>query len=69
MAVVLSMATYGVGYIARPLGAIFFGRLGDRIGRRKVLFYTIALMGAATTLDRRPADLRIRWACLHPSCW
>jgi len=50
MAVVLSMATYGVGYIARPLGAIFFGRLGDRIGRRKVLFYTIALMGAATTL-------------------
>ncbi|KAA0098166.1 MFS transporter [Mycolicibacterium sp. P1-18] len=50
MAVVLSMATYGVGYVARPLGAIFFGRLGDRIGRRKVLFYTIALMGAATTL-------------------
>lgn len=50
MAVVLSMATYGVGYIARPLGAIFFGRLGDRIGRRKVLFYTILLMGAATTL-------------------
>jgi MHS family metabolite:H+ symporter-like MFS transporter len=50
MAVVLSMATYGVGYIARPLGAVFFGRLGDRIGRRKVLFFTIALMGAATTL-------------------
>ena len=50
MAVVLSMATYGVGYIARPLGALFFGRLGDRIGRRNVLFYTIALMGAATTL-------------------
>ncbi|OYN92986.1 MFS transporter [Enemella evansiae] len=50
MAVVLAMATYGVGYVARPLGALYFGRLGDRIGRRKVLFYTILLMGAATTL-------------------
>jgi MHS family metabolite:H+ symporter-like MFS transporter len=50
MAIILAMATYGVGYISRPLGAFYFGRLGDRIGRRKVLFYTIALMGAATTL-------------------
>ncbi len=50
MAIILAMATYGVGYVSRPVGAWFFGRLGDRIGRRKVLFYTIALMGAATTL-------------------
>lgn len=50
MAIILAMATYGVGYISRPLGAFYFGRLGDRIGRKKVLFYTIALMGAATTL-------------------
>ncbi|MGL4256499.1 MAG: MFS transporter [Microbacterium sp.] len=50
MAVVLAMATYGVGYLARPLGAWYFGRMGDKIGRRKVLFYTILLMGAATTL-------------------
>ncbi|WP_431218842.1 MFS transporter [Leifsonia xyli] len=49
MAVVLAMATYGVGYIARPLGAWYFGRMGDRVGRRKVLFYTILLMGLATT--------------------
>ncbi|MFB9619527.1 MFS transporter [Brooklawnia cerclae] len=50
MAVISSMATYGVGYLTRPLGAWYFGRLGDRIGRTKVLFYTIALMGVATTL-------------------
>jgi MHS family metabolite:H+ symporter-like MFS transporter len=50
MGVILAMATYGVGYLSRPLGAFYFGRLGDRIGRKKVLFYTIALMGAATTL-------------------
>lgn len=50
MAVVLAMATYGVGYVARPIGAVFFARIGDRIGRKQVLFYTILLMGAATTL-------------------
>lgn len=50
MAVVASMATYGVGYVARPIGAFVFARIGDRIGRKKVLFYTILLMGAATTL-------------------
>lgn len=50
MAVVLAMATYGVGYVARPVGAFVFTRIGDRVGRRKVLFYTILLMGAATTL-------------------
>ncbi|HEV7420874.1 MAG TPA: MFS transporter [Mycobacterium sp.] len=47
---IAAMATYGVGYVARLAGAIFFGRMGDRIGRRKVLFITIALMGASTTL-------------------
>ena len=50
MAVIGVMATYGVGYVARPVGAWFFGRMGDRIGRKKVLFYTIVLMGMATTL-------------------
>jgi MHS family metabolite:H+ symporter-like MFS transporter len=50
MAIILAMATYGVGYISRPLGAWYFGHLGDKIGRRKVLFYTILLMGASTTL-------------------
>ena len=50
MAVVAAMATYGVGYVARPVGAFFFARLGDKTGRTKVLFYTILLMGLSTTL-------------------
>lgn len=50
IAVVAAMATYGVGYVARPIGAWFFGRMGDRVGRTKVLVYSIALMGLSTTL-------------------
>ncbi|MBB3664243.1 MULTISPECIES: MFS transporter [Prauserella salsuginis group] len=50
LAVVAAMATYAVGYVARPVGAWYFGRLGDRVGRTKVLFITIALMGGSTTL-------------------
>lgn len=45
----LSFATYWVGYLSRPLGGIVFGSLGDRRGRRFVLVVTLALMGAATT--------------------
>jgi MHS family metabolite:H+ symporter-like MFS transporter len=47
---IAAMATYGVGYVARPVGAFFFARLGDKTGRTKVLFYTILLMGLSTTL-------------------
>lgn len=48
--IILAMATYGVGYGARLLGAFVFGRKGDKVGRKGVLFFTIALMGMATTL-------------------
>lgn len=47
---IAAMATYGVGYVARLAGAVYFGRMGDRLGRRKVLFITVALMGVSTTL-------------------
>lgn len=49
MAVIMAMGTYGAGYCTRLLGAWFFGRLGDKIGRRDVLFFTISLMGIAST--------------------
>jgi len=46
----LSFATYGVGYVARPIGALFMGHLGDRHGRKRVLVLTVLLMGTATFL-------------------
>lgn len=50
MALILAMGTYGAGYVARIIGAFFFGKMGDRIGRKKVLFITITMMGICTTL-------------------
>ncbi|MCU6365841.1 MFS transporter, partial [Enterobacter quasiroggenkampii] len=50
MALILAMGTYGAGYIARIVGAFIFGRMGDSIGRKKVLFITITMMGICTTL-------------------
>jgi MHS family metabolite:H+ symporter-like MFS transporter len=43
-------ATYAVGFFARPFGGLFFGALGDRLGRKLVLTLTIGLMGGASTL-------------------
>lgn len=50
MALILAMGTYGAGYVARIIGAFIFGRMGDSIGRKKVLFITITMMGICTTL-------------------
>lgn len=50
MALILAMGTYGAGYIARIVGAFIFGRMGDSISRKKVLFITITMMGICTTL-------------------
>ena len=49
-ALVLSFATFGIAYVARPVGAVFVGHFGDRIGRQKVLLFTLLLMGVSTFL-------------------
>ncbi len=49
-AAMASFATFGVGLAARPIGGIIFGRMGDRIGRRKVLMITIIGIGIVTGL-------------------
>ncbi|KUI29780.1 MFS transporter [Mycobacterium sp. GA-2829] len=46
----LSFATFGVGFVARPLGGIVFGHYGDRIGRKRMLVYSLLIMGVATVL-------------------
>lgn len=45
-----AMVSFGVAYVARPVGALVLGHLGDRVGRQKMLLFTIVLMGSATFL-------------------
>ncbi|MHB9799680.1 MFS transporter [Pseudomonas sp. MT3] len=49
LATLLSFVTLWSGFIARPLGGIIFGHLGDRIGRKNTLVITLIMMGIATT--------------------
>ncbi len=45
-----SVATFAVGFVARPLGGIIFGHYGDRLGRKAMLVLTLNMMGIATFL-------------------
>jgi metabolite-proton symporter len=47
-ATLLSLASYGVAFVARPLGAAIFGHFGDKMGRKSILIITLLLMGLAT---------------------
>ncbi|MBY8859674.1 MHS family MFS transporter [Nocardia sp. CA2R105] len=46
----LSFATFAVGFLMRPIGGLVFGHIGDRIGRKRTLALTMALMGVSTAL-------------------
>ncbi|TQJ34627.1 MFS transporter [Arthrobacter sp. SLBN-122] len=46
--IIASLATYAVGYVSRPVGALVLGAYGDRHGRKKVLVFAMLLMGFAT---------------------
>jgi MFS family permease len=50
VAVIASLATFGVGYVARPIGAFVLGHYGDTHGRKNVLVLCMLLMGASTFL-------------------
>lgn len=49
-AIIAAFITYAVGFIARPLGGVVFGHLGDRVGRKQTLQITIMMIGIATVL-------------------
>jgi MFS family permease len=50
LAQILSFALIGISFLFRPLGAVVAGHLGDRLGRKAMLVFTLVMMGAATAL-------------------
>jgi MFS family permease len=50
VAIIASLATYGVGYVARPIGGFVLGNYGDTHGRKNVLLICMFLMGISTML-------------------
>ncbi len=60
---VMSFATFGFAYIARPVGAVILGHFGDRVGRQRVLMFTLVMMGLSTFLiGCLPTFATIGWA-------
>src|SRR5687767_7175273 len=49
-ALLSALATFGAGFAVRPFGAVFFGRIGDLVGRKFTFLLTISIMGGATAL-------------------
>src|SRR5437762_4504812 len=47
-ALIAYLATFAVGFVVRPFGALFFGRIGDLIGRKYAFLVTLSIMGGAT---------------------
>ena len=46
----LAFATFAIGFVARPVGGLIFGHIGDRVGRKRTLIMTMLIMGVATFL-------------------
>src|SRR4249919_297578 len=47
---IAALALFGAGFAFRPIGALVFGRIGDRVGRKGAFLVTVVLMGGATVL-------------------
>lgn len=64
-AIMASFATFAVGFLARPLGGIIAGRLGDRIGRKSLLVSSLVLMGlSSAAIGLLPNFASIGWSAV-----
>lgn len=62
MGTLAAFATFGVGFLFRPLGGIIFGHFGDRLGRKRMLMMTVWMMGIATAcIGVLPSFASIGW--------
>src|ERR1700719_1416208 len=50
IALIAYLSTFAVGFVVRPFGALFFGRIGDLVGRKYAFLVTLSIMGGATAL-------------------
>src|SRR6188508_2537653 len=50
IALIAYLSTFAVGFVVRPFGALFFGRIGDLVGRKYAFLVTLLIMGGATAL-------------------
>lgn len=61
-ALLSALATYAAGFLIRPFGAVFFGRIGDQLGRKYAFLITIVLMGTSTfAVGLLPTFEQIGW--------
>ena len=69
LAQLASLATIAVAFVARPLGSIFFGHFGDRVGRKSTLVASLLTMGLSTTLVAfLPTYASIGWPAAFILC-
>jgi MFS family permease len=62
-ALIMYLLTFAVGFIVRPFGALFFGRIGDLVGRKYAFLVTLLIMGGATAaVGFLPTFSQIGWA-------